>query len=48
MLSATFLATFLIPLFYVIVASRAKTPTHIDDTPADGEAPVAPSQPQAH
>jgi len=50
MLTATFLATFLIPLFYVIVASRAKTPTHIDDTPADGEAVAETSepQPQAH
>ncbi|MEF9927122.1 MAG: efflux RND transporter permease subunit [Massilia sp.] len=50
MLTATFLATFLIPLFYVIVASRAKTPTHIDDTPADGEAAAEASepQPQAH
>jgi multidrug efflux pump subunit AcrB len=50
MLTATFLATFLIPLFYVIVASRAKTPTHIDETPADGEAAAETSepQPQAH
>jgi multidrug efflux pump len=51
MLTATFLATFLIPLFYVIIAGKAKPPKHIDDTPdaAPADAPVAKApQPLVH
>ena len=47
MLTATFLATFLIPLFYVIVASRAKAPVHLDAAP-DVKPAVEEPQPQVH
>jgi len=48
MLTATFLATFLIPLFYVIVASRARAPTHLDETPDAAAAKTPQPQAQVH
>lgn len=43
MMTATFLATFLIPLFYVLIAGRTRAPRHLDaDAPnASQDAPAA-------
>ena len=47
MMTATFLATFLIPLFYVLVAGRSKPPVAHTPPPAPAHAPKAEAEAEA-